>query len=69
MIPFSPGCTGGRTAAKCQADAHAEFYLVMDVGVGGIDGWFPDGEGGKPWLDDSGTGMSGESAVSCGVSH
>ncbi|RXK40041.1 hypothetical protein M231_02681 [Tremella mesenterica] len=34
------------------------FYLVLSLGVGGTDGWFPDGEGGKPWLDDSGTSMS-----------
>ena len=29
------------------------FYLVMDVGVGGTTGWFPDGLGDKPWLDGS----------------
>jgi hypothetical protein len=34
------------------------FYLIIDLAVGGTDGWFPDGEGGKPWLDDSGTAMS-----------
>ena len=25
----------------------------MDVAVGGTSGWFPDGAGGKPWLDNS----------------
>ena len=25
----------------------------MDVGVGGTNGWFPDGNGDKPWLDGS----------------
>ena len=30
----------------------------MDLSVGATDGWFPDGEGGKPWLDNSGTSMS-----------
>ena len=35
-----------------------EFYLIIDLAVGGTDGWFPDGEGGKPWLDNSGTAMS-----------
>lgn len=36
----------------------AAFYLVLDLSVGATDGWFPDGEGGKPWLDNSGTSMS-----------
>ena len=31
---------------------------MLDLAVGGTDGWFPDGEGGKPWFDESGTGMS-----------
>jgi hypothetical protein len=34
------------------------FYLILSLGVGSTDGWFPDGEGGKPWIDDSGTAMS-----------
>ena len=25
----------------------------MDVAVGGTNGWFPDGAGDKPWLDQS----------------
>ena len=29
-----------------------EFYLILDVGVGGTNGWFPDGKE-KPWLDGS----------------
>ena len=29
------------------------FYLVMNVAVGGTNGWFPDGAGDKPWLDGS----------------
>jgi len=33
------------------------FYLILDVGVGGTNGWFPDGAGGKPWLDGSPTAM------------
>ncbi|PPQ88363.1 hypothetical protein CVT25_002109 [Psilocybe cyanescens] len=32
------------------------FYLIMNVAVGGTNGWFPDG-GGKPWLDGSNTAM------------
>ncbi|KAH8661985.1 putative beta-1,3-glucan-binding protein [Xylariales sp. PMI_506] len=29
------------------------FYLVLDVAVGGTNGWFQDGQSGKPWLDGS----------------
>ena len=29
------------------------FYLIMNVAVGGTNGWFPDGAGDKPWLDHS----------------
>ncbi|KAF5378367.1 hypothetical protein D9615_008740 [Tricholomella constricta] len=28
-----------------------EFYLVLNVAVGSTSGWFPEGEGDKPWLD------------------
>lgn len=30
-----------------------EFYLILNVAVGGTNGWFPDGVGGKPWVDSS----------------
>ncbi|KAJ7737882.1 GH16 beta-1,3-glucan recognition protein [Mycena maculata] len=30
------------------------FYLIMNIAVGGTNGWFPDGSG-KPWLDGSAT--------------
>ena len=33
---------------KCSA-----FYLILDVAVGGTNGWFPDSVGDKPWLDQS----------------
>ena len=29
------------------------FYLVLDVAVGGTNGYFTDGIGGKPWADQS----------------
>jgi beta-glucanase (GH16 family) len=32
-----------------------EFYLVLNVAVGGQNGWFPDGINGKPWVDASPT--------------
>ncbi|EAU83458.2 hypothetical protein CC1G_04714 [Coprinopsis cinerea okayama7 len=33
-----------------------KFYLILDVGVGGTNGWFPDSKE-KPWLDGSQTAM------------
>jgi hypothetical protein len=30
-----------------------DFYLVLDVAVGGTNGWFEDGKSGKPWIDAS----------------
>ena len=30
-----------------------EFYLILNVAVGSTNGWFADGEGGKPWVDAS----------------
>jgi beta-glucanase (GH16 family) len=34
-----------------------KFYLILNVAVGGTNGWFPDGAGDKPWLDGSSTAM------------
>jgi hypothetical protein len=28
-----------------------DFYLIMNVAVGGLSGWFPDGQGNKPWFN------------------
>jgi beta-glucanase (GH16 family) len=30
-----------------------EFYLILNVAVGGTNGWFEDGKSGKPWVDSS----------------
>ncbi|KAH7877142.1 concanavalin A-like lectin/glucanase domain-containing protein [Lentinula edodes] len=30
-----------------------EFYLIIQLAVGGTSGWFPDGAGGKMWTDGS----------------
>ncbi|CZR59178.1 related to beta-1,3-glucan binding protein [Phialocephala subalpina] len=32
-----------------------EFYLIINVAVGGTNGWFQDGTDGKPWVDASPT--------------
>lgn len=29
------------------------FYLILNVAVGGTNGWFEDGQSGKPWVDSS----------------
>jgi len=33
------------------------FFLIMNVAVGGTNGWFPDNTGDKPWVDGSATAM------------
>ncbi|KAE8450268.1 hypothetical protein EG329_006696 [Mollisiaceae sp. DMI_Dod_QoI] len=30
-----------------------DFYLILNVAVGGTNGWFKDGKSGKPWIDNS----------------
>jgi hypothetical protein len=42
--------TGGNAAPFDQ-----DFYLIMNVAVGGTNGWFPDGQGDKPWLNHAGS--------------
>ena len=32
-----------------------DFYLILNVAVGGTNGWFQDGIEGKPWVDESPT--------------
>ncbi|KAJ3128525.1 hypothetical protein HK098_004155 [Nowakowskiella sp. JEL0407] len=32
-----------------------EFFVILDVAVGGTNGYFPDGIGKKPWIDSSPT--------------
>lgn len=40
---------------RVQTPFDQEFYLVINVAVGGRNGWFKDGSDGKPWLDASNT--------------
>lgn len=37
------------------APFNKKFYLIMNVAVGGTNGYFPDGECSKPWSDTSST--------------
>ncbi|KAI9890679.1 MAG: hypothetical protein M1814_003748 [Vezdaea aestivalis] len=32
-----------------------KFYLILNVAVGGTNGWFKNGQSGKPWVDESPT--------------
>jgi hypothetical protein len=34
------------------------MYLILNVAVGGTNGYFPDGVGNKPWTDTSGNAMN-----------
>lgn len=42
---------GGGSATPFDQD----FYLILNVAVGGTNGWFEDGAQGKPWVDTSST--------------
>jgi beta-glucanase (GH16 family) len=35
-----------------------DFYLIINVAVGGTNGWFLDGSDGKPWVDASASAKS-----------
>ncbi|KAJ7758801.1 GH16 beta-1,3-glucan recognition protein, partial [Mycena maculata] len=49
VVLANPWVNGTRAAPFDQP-----FYLIMNVAVGGTNGWFPDGPE-KPWLDGSAT--------------
>lgn len=38
-------------SADSNAPFDQPFYLILNVAVGGTNGWFPDGEGNKPWTN------------------
>jgi len=44
-----------QTAGDDAAPFDQEFYLILNVAVGGTNGWFQDGKSGKPWVDSSPT--------------
>ncbi|GFZ51700.1 hypothetical protein JCM24511_09468 [Saitozyma sp. JCM 24511] len=46
------------TSTSNAAPFDQAFYLILDVAVGGTNGFFPDNVGGKPWVDSSLTAMS-----------
>ena len=38
---------------RLQTPFDQEFFLILNVAVGGTNGWFKDGASGKPWVDSS----------------
>jgi len=40
----------GQTGRK-QTPFDQDFYLILNVAVGGTNGWFEDGKSAKPWVD------------------
>jgi hypothetical protein len=52
VVPLENPWVNGTKAAPFDQ----RFYLILDVAVGGTNGWFPDG-GSKPWLNGSPTAM------------
>ena len=49
-----PGTANPWAGRGPNAPFDQRFYLVINVAVGGTNGYFPDGVGGKPWADASG---------------
>lgn len=45
-------------SASPNAPYDQEFYLIIDLAVGGTSGWFPDQVGDKPWYDSANSAMS-----------
>ena len=41
------------TRGGINAPFDQEFFLIINVAVGGTNGWFEDGKSGKPWVDKS----------------
>ena len=41
------------SSASPAAPFDQEFYLIINLAVGGTSGWFPDKIGGKMWFDGS----------------
>jgi len=35
------------------APFNKDFYIILNVAVGGTNGYFPNGDGGKPWSNES----------------
>ena len=49
----NPSIDNPWAGAPLNAPFDQEYYFIMNVAVGGTNGYFPDGQGGKPWSDQS----------------
>jgi len=60
VAPFDQRTSSSYSSPRSCSDPAdiAAFYLVLNLAVGATNGWFPDGEGSKPWIDNSGTAMT-----------
>jgi len=47
----NPWASTGRSSTPFDQD----FYLILNVAIGGTNGWFADGVNSKPWVDSSST--------------
>jgi len=47
VLTTNPYSNGGSPSAPFDQP----FFLIINLSVGGTSGWFPDGKGGKPWVD------------------
>ena len=51
---FSEGTFNPWRKEPNSAPFNKEFHLILNVAVGGVNGYFPDNIGGKPWKDTDG---------------
>jgi len=49
ILKYSPW----ETAEEPHAPFDQEFFIIINLAVGGTAGYFPDGVGGKPWQDSN----------------
>jgi hypothetical protein len=57
LLSISVCATPGTPPSKNDFFPLIAFYLILDVAVGGTNGWFPDGAGNKPWLNGAISGF------------
>ncbi|ESK95838.1 glycoside hydrolase family 16 protein [Moniliophthora roreri MCA 2997] len=50
-----PWASSGQSAKnRWSAPFDKDFYLILNVAVGGTNGWFPEVQGNKPWFNSNG---------------
>jgi hypothetical protein len=54
-VPLTDPWTNNQNATNPKsAPFDQDFYMIIDLAVGGTSGWFPDAVANKPWFDKSG---------------